>query len=69
MSEAVKSPWDILASGQPGEVGSLRQRVSELDAKLGKLLAEGLSVEEYPFFQGLRAATEAALSIVEKAKA
>ncbi|MDR2366672.1 MAG: hypothetical protein LBF58_00960 [Deltaproteobacteria bacterium] len=66
MSEAEKSPWDTLSSEEPTETKALREEVSELDTKLKTVIDQGLPVDEFPVFKGLKTATEAALDIVDK---
>ncbi|MDR2456376.1 MAG: hypothetical protein LBE49_07280 [Deltaproteobacteria bacterium] len=65
MSELSASPWDVLASDDNGAVKTLSASLGELDFQLKKLLDEGLSVSEFPVFSGLKAAVEAAKSVVD----
>ena len=69
MSQSQLSPWDALASADPADAKALKERIAELDQKLAKLLDEGLTPPEFPIIEGLRAATQAALGIIDNRRA
>jgi hypothetical protein len=65
MGIPVQSPWDALSSGRSDEIEVLRLSLRELAADLRSIMDGGVTTGEYPVFQGLRSAAEAALEIVE----
>jgi hypothetical protein len=65
MSPAAVSAFDILGSGNHGDLKNLLGEVSATNHKFKKILDGGLTSDEFPSFSGLKAAAEAALAIVD----
>jgi hypothetical protein len=68
MSETPFSAMDALADGRADDLKTLRDELAELDFQLRKILEAGLPLDQFPFFEGLKAAAESALAIVEARK-
>jgi hypothetical protein len=68
LSQPAASVFDVLSSGQPEEVKALRDEFAELDFQLRQIIDKGLPVDEFPVFQGLQAASEAAVAIIDSVK-
>jgi hypothetical protein len=62
---AAESAFDIMGSGNHADLKNLREEVSDFDLKIKKSLDIGLTTDEFPTFEGLKAAADAALAILD----